>query len=234
MDIPEDLDALARRADPDRWLAARFIADAQARADVMVIYALDQELAHAPRAVREPMMGEIRLTWWREAIEGLFAGVGARGHPTLTALADVIVRRRLAIEPLLAMVEARFDDIGEPAFGDLAAVRAYADRVSGASMALALAILGQGEASGLRPAALAWTLARLTGQGGARLADVAGAKVEGLKALSEARAAIAALPVAAFPAAAHLCLAGPYLKGRAPGDLETRARLFMASLTGRV
>ena len=234
MDIPEDLDALARRADEDRWLAARFIGEPQARADVEVIYALDQELAHAPRAVREPMMGEIRLTWWREGIEGLFAGGGARGHPTLTALANVIARRRLALEPLLAMVDARFDDIGEAPFADLAAVQAYADGVSGAPMALAVAILGQGEAAGLRPAALAWTLARLTVGGGARLAQAPDAKALGLKALAEARAAIAALPVAAFPAVAHLCLAGPCLKGRKPGDLETRARLLAASLTGKV
>ena len=29
---PDDLDAIVRRADPDRWLASRFIGDAQARA----------------------------------------------------------------------------------------------------------------------------------------------------------------------------------------------------------
>jgi len=37
----DDIDALVRRVDPDRWLASRFIADAQARADVIALYAFN-------------------------------------------------------------------------------------------------------------------------------------------------------------------------------------------------
>jgi phytoene synthase len=40
-----DLDALVRRMDPDRWLASRFIADRQARADVVALYAFNYQLA---------------------------------------------------------------------------------------------------------------------------------------------------------------------------------------------
>jgi len=42
-DEDNDLDALVRRVDPDRWLASRFIADAARRADVMALYAFDQD-----------------------------------------------------------------------------------------------------------------------------------------------------------------------------------------------
>ena len=79
----DDLDALVRRVDPDRWLASRFIADAEQRADVVALYALNYELAHVAETVREPLVGEIRLTWWREAIDAIFAGEPPRRHPVL-------------------------------------------------------------------------------------------------------------------------------------------------------
>lgn len=237
MDVSDDLDVLARRADPDRWLASRFIADEAQRADVIALYAFDQELARVPAAVREPMMAEIRLTWWRESVEGLFAGQGARGHPVLTALGSAIERRRLASEPLLAMIEARFDDIDAEPFADVAALETYADGVCGAPMALALAVLGYGDAATLRPAALAWTVARLFHLGAQRLALIGGADEArrlGLSALLQVGPAITALPVGAFPAVAHLALAKAYLKGHAPGELEKRLRLMVATVRGRV
>jgi phytoene synthase len=235
MDDTDDLDAQARRVDPDRWLASRFIADPGQRADVAAVYALDEELARAPVAAREAMMAEIRLTWWREAIEGLSGGAGGRGHPVLTALAGVITRRGLAIEPMLAMVEARFEDIEAEPFADLAALQAYADGVAGAPMTLALAVLGHGDAQALRPAALAWTLARQARRNPARLGALGADPARlGLEALALTRVAAATLPVAAFPAVAHLTLARPYLNGRDPGELERRLRLLGAVMRGRV
>jgi len=234
MDPTDDLDTLAQRADPDRWLASRFIPDPDQRADVVALYALDHELARVPHVVTEALMAEIRLTWWREQLEALLARRGVPGHPVLVALAKVVARRNLAAEPLLAMVEARFEDIEAQPFADLAALQAYADGVSGAPLALALAVLGHGDAAALRPAALAWTVARLFQSAPERLSKIEGAHAQALTALGRARPAVAALPVAAFPAAAHLTLAGPYLKGRAPGDVEKRLRLLGATLSGRV
>ena len=66
---PEDLDALVARVDPDRWLSSRLIADPEARADAIAIYAYDHELARAPRVASNPLLGEIRLTWWREVLD---------------------------------------------------------------------------------------------------------------------------------------------------------------------
>src|SRR5215470_6718194 len=99
-----DLDDLVRRIDPDRWLSSRFIADPAARADVVALYAFDHELARAPKVASNALMGEIRLTWWREALDEIFEGRPVRRHPIAEALADVVARRRLERAPLEAMI----------------------------------------------------------------------------------------------------------------------------------
>lgn len=234
---PTDLDAIVRQVDPDRWLGSRLVADPQARADLIALYALDHELARIPQRVREAMMAEIRLTWWRERLEQIFAGHPGRDHPVLLAVAGVIHRRGLPAAPFEAMVEGRLADIDGGGFADAAMLGAYAASVAGAPLALALEILGQGNAAIIRPAALAATIAALRAEGGQRLppdwspSDV---RQQGREALARARVEASGVSVAAFPAVAHLALLGPRLGGRAPGALESRARMTWASLTGRV
>ncbi len=106
----EDLDDLVRRNDPDRWLASRFITDAQARADVIALYAFDHEISKIAGTVKEPLMAEIRLTWWVEALDEIFEGRPVRRHPVALALAEVIDRCRLPREQFDAMIEPRFDN----------------------------------------------------------------------------------------------------------------------------
>jgi len=77
----DDLDASVRRHDPDRWLASRFIGEAQARADVIALYAFNHEIARVAGAVSNPLMGEIRLTWWGEAVAEIYEGRAVRKHP---------------------------------------------------------------------------------------------------------------------------------------------------------
>src|SRR3990167_10771596 len=98
-DLSEDLDGLVRRVDPDRWLSSRFIADGAARADVIALYAYDYELARAPKVASNALMGEIRLTWWREALDEVFESRPVRHHPTAQALAAAAAAHGLPREP---------------------------------------------------------------------------------------------------------------------------------------
>src|SRR5215471_7113258 len=91
----DDLDELVRRTDPDRWLSSRFIGAPGARADVIALYAYDHELARAPKVTSNALLGEIRLTWWREALDEIFAGKAVRRHPTAEALAAAVARHAL-------------------------------------------------------------------------------------------------------------------------------------------
>ncbi|HSK40977.1 MAG TPA: squalene/phytoene synthase family protein, partial [Arenibaculum sp.] len=155
-DAPESLDDMVRAADPDRWLSTRFIADEQARADVTALYALNVELARVAATVREPMMGEIRLTWWREAFEDIAAGKPARRHPVIQALGGF---DPAALEVLPA---GRFADLDTEPFADDAAVLAYLDGTAGALMALAARRLDpEAQFQEVRGAARAFGLAGL-------------------------------------------------------------------------
>jgi phytoene synthase len=241
MDDPDTLDAAVRRSDPDRWLASRFIGDADARADVIAVYTFNDELSRIAGAVHEPLLGEIRLAWWGEALDEVFAGGPVRRHPAVEALAQAVRRRRLARAPFDAMVEARHADLDKLPFADEAALDRYIDGTAGAVMALAIAILSGADGLSARPAAQAWAIAGLwrlqAADGRRRLPegfDAAAVRAKVREALKAARPAAAALPVGAFPAVAYAALAPRYAAGAAPSELEKRLRLTVAALTGRI
>lgn len=232
----ETLDDLVRRVDPDRWLASRFISDAAARADIIALYGLNYELARVAGGVSNALMGEIRLTWWREAMEEIAAGKPPRKHPNVEALAA----SKFDPNALAALSEARFTDLDEGPLKDEAAVMAYVDGTAGALAVLAARRLDPGaDPHAVKGAARAWGLSglwRLKQAGRARLpsdwtqADVQRRVEEQLKL---ARAEVKALPVAAFPAVAPAALARSYVGQRELGELEKKARLTLAVATGR-
>jgi len=135
-----ELDSQIERAEPDRWLASRFIADAAARADVIALYAFDHELGRVRLATSNPLMGEIRLTWWREVLDEIFELRPVRHHPTAQALAEVVTRHRLPRAPLEGLIDVRYEELGGRTPEGEEAI-AWADSVGGGSMWLAALIL---------------------------------------------------------------------------------------------
>jgi phytoene synthase len=226
-DAPSDLDALVKRVDPDRWLSSRLIADAAARADAIAVYAYDYELARAPRVASNPLMGEIRLTWWREVLDEIFEGRPVRHHPTAQALAAAVRGRDLPRAPLEEMIDARYRELdAEPM--NLTDALEWARGTGGAAAeAVARLLDPQADVTKARSGGQAWSIGRLMG--------TAGMTGEGAHdALATALKGAKGLGVAAFPAVAHATLARDRAKDRRPSGLTARARLLVASLTGRV
>lgn len=224
---PSDLDALIARVDPDRWLSSRFINDAGARADVITLYAFDYELARAPRVATNPLMGEIRLTWWREVLDEVFDGRAVRQHPTAQALAVVITRHSLPREALETLVDARYREL-DPKPMALTDALAWAAGTGGTIATLCTHILDP--KADMRPAqsgGQAWSIGMLMGTAG-----LAGSEAQG--ALQYALQGARGLSVAAFPAIAHATLARQRAKGQRPGPLSARLRILSAVLRGRV
>lgn len=233
----ETLDDLVRRVDPDRWLTTRFIADPAARADVIALYGLNYELARVAGGVSNALMGEIRLTWWREAMEEVAAGKSPRKHPNVEAFAAS------GFDPnaLAALSEARFTDLDEGPLNDEAAVMAYVDGTAGALAVLAARRLDpKADPHAVKGAARAWGLAglwRLKLAGRSRLPESwtqADVKQRVEAQLKAARSEVRGLPVAAFPAVAPAALARAYVSSREMGELEKKARLTFAVATGRL
>ncbi|HJS31470.1 MAG TPA: squalene/phytoene synthase family protein [Alphaproteobacteria bacterium] len=131
-----------RRFDHDRYLTVLF-APPYARARLFALYAFNLEIARVREAVREPMIGQIRLQWWRDALDEMAQG-SVRQHPVALYLAAAIESAELPRAMFDRLLEAReFDLAGTPP-ADLAALEHYADSTSATLMALAAAALGAG------------------------------------------------------------------------------------------
>ncbi len=227
----EDLDDVVRRGDPDRWLATRFIADRQARADVVALYAFDHQLARARRVASNTLVAEMRLTWWREAVEEIWAGGRVRAHPVAQALAAARARHELPRQPLEAMIEARIDLLDRASL-DLAQALAWADAAGGSAALLATMILdGRVPAEAAAAAGRVWGLVLLVRQG---LVDRSAAVGWLAGGLAEARHDAERLGVTAFPAAVHATLARGLFRRGEDSPLVKRMRMLWAVSTGRL
>ncbi len=105
--------ALVRASDRDRFVATLF-APSDRRPYLFALYAFNLEISRISEVAHEPLPGEIRLQWWRDALTGAGEG-GASGHPVVSALLGTIESCQLPVEPLLDLIEARgFDLYQEP------------------------------------------------------------------------------------------------------------------------
>jgi phytoene synthase len=136
-------EAAVREHDPDRFLSALF-APADKRPLLFTLYAFNHEIARIGESVREPMMGEIRLQWWREAVESARAG-RPRDHEVVLALAHLFEKADVPGDLFEALIDARACDLPDEEFADIAALETYADATSGAVMRIAAQVLGSGE-----------------------------------------------------------------------------------------
>ena len=53
---------------------------------MFALYAFNYEIARVREIVREPMLGQIRLQWWREAVSAAFSGMPPRQHEVVLPL----------------------------------------------------------------------------------------------------------------------------------------------------
>ncbi len=154
---------LVRQHDRDRFQTALF-APAERRDALFALYAFNYEIARIREAVREEMLGRIRLQWWREAVEAAYAGRPARRHDTVEPLSQAINRYDLTQAHFARLIDAREADLAGPPPPTLAALEEYCAASSGALVDLAAEALGlRGEAVSriAREVGIAYALAGL-------------------------------------------------------------------------
>jgi phytoene synthase len=138
---------LVRAGDRDRYLSSLFAPDSL-RPRLLALYAFNIEIARVRETVSEAMLGEIRLKWWHDAIESLYAGTET-GHPVIAALAPAIAEAGLPKHAFINMIEARHFDLYDDPMPDLVALEGYLGEISSMLIQLAAMILAKDQAKSL-------------------------------------------------------------------------------------
>lgn len=103
---------LVGQRDRDRFVSTLY-APSAIRAAMHAVNAFDLELAQVVRTTTEPMLGEIRLAWWRERLQSIASDAPVPGQPVIRSLAAHVIPRRLQpvdLEPLEDAALALLDD----------------------------------------------------------------------------------------------------------------------------
>ena len=104
---------LVRAADRNRFVAALF-APELARRGLLALLAFDHELARSRTVTREPLLARIRLEWWREAAVEAAGNGKPRAQPLVESLSEIVRRHGLAADALVALIDAREEEIEGP------------------------------------------------------------------------------------------------------------------------
>ncbi|MEO5337678.1 MAG: squalene/phytoene synthase family protein [Magnetospirillum sp. WYHS-4] len=220
--------ALARRLDNDRFLCA-LAAPAVEREGLFALLALGAELFQIRHRAREPLLRQIRLQWWRDSVESVFAGHPPR-QPTAEALAETIARHGLERSLFDRLLDGHQADLADGPPDDS---EGLAQATAGTLTLLALQVLGVRDgpvAEAGHRVGIAWGLVDL-----ARRGRIPWETTLALGHLAEARRLAPRPPKAALPALLPATLAETYL---ARPDRTQRGtlgliRLFARGLRGR-
>ncbi len=148
--------AQVRQYDYARYFAAVF-APPEIRRALMALYAFNLELASTRERVSEPLIGEMRLQWWRDTVEGIFAGA-VRNHAVAEEIAAVVRNFDVPRASLDALIDARSFDLSDVLPEDMATFRRYVAATAGELSALAAGICGGGRETAAE-AGTVWGLA---------------------------------------------------------------------------
>ncbi len=240
-----------KKADADRYRAALF-ADEETREKLLLLYAFHLELAKVPELVSEPMIGQIRYQWWRDAIAEIYETDTVRKHEITTPLRELLLEYEIPRFWVDQLIDGRERDIDPRPFESLSEAQDYCTATSGALMKIAVKLCGYDATDGVEAAGIAWGLTGLARAYGyyhatmlsalsyERLCAVAKAKYK------EATTQLSDMPSESFPAVAYTALVKPYLKRLTKSGFDPKkehvsytafakqTRLLGAVLRGRV
>ena len=158
---PTGLPELLRRHDRDRFLAS-LLAPAGKRPALWALLGFNHEIARVREIVSQPILGQIRLQWWRDTIDEIYQGKPVRRHEVATPLAEAARGHGISRTLLDRMIDARERDlIGEPP-ADLAALENFLADTAGALLQAQAAVLsGADGGEAARHVGIAWGLVGL-------------------------------------------------------------------------
>lgn len=135
---------LVRAQDFRTYATSLFVAPDTRRAWI-ALAAFNAEVSHVRDHVRQPLPGEIRLQWWRDALTGGGQGTDrgeVEGNPVAAELLRAIALYDLPVEMLVRLIDAHVFDVYDDPMPDMAALEAHCRDTSAALYALRAKVLG--------------------------------------------------------------------------------------------
>lgn len=130
---------ITRKGDPDRFLAT-MAAPPEARELLFPLYAMNVEVSRAPWVTQEPLIAQMRLQWWLDALDEISEARTVRSHEVTTPLSGVLSKDQA--RALKSNIEARNWDIQRDSFLSIDALFDHLDATAGTLAAAACQILG--------------------------------------------------------------------------------------------
>ena len=167
----QELRDLARQYEPERYLTATLASEPE-RSALIALAAYASDLSRIVATATQPMLGEIRLQWWRDSFEAMDKGA-VIGSPIADALGRAIKTYNLPVPMLIAMSEARAFDLYDDPMPDQSSLDGYFSKTEAIPFELALRVLGVTSGDAVRlsqPAGRVYGMTRLLAQLPAHLA----------------------------------------------------------------
>ncbi len=230
-DALDELRQTAKTYAPDAYVTALLAPRDRQRA-MIALAAFFGDVERIVTTLSDPNIAEIRLQWWRDAIQAAPSGTKT-GHPGADALTDAINAHVLPFDTFDALLDARALDLYADPLPNEAAFDAYLTKTDGAAFQLLARCLGSGDAGHstlIAHATQAYGTARLIAKlpvflarGRAPFPDISPAdplraalearRRRARDALSSARGIWRTSPLPERAACLSLALVEPYLKG---------------------
>ena len=130
---------LVKTNDLDRYLST-LLAPKDKHRSLLAIYAFDTEICSIAGQVSEPAIGEIRLQWWRDALDTLY-GQECDNHPIAIELHAIVHRYDLPKHLFTKLIDAHQFDLYKEAMINVESLENYQRATSGAITALVCRVL---------------------------------------------------------------------------------------------
>jgi NADH dehydrogenase [ubiquinone] 1 alpha subcomplex assembly factor 6 len=128
---PTGLPSLLRRHDRDRFLAS-LLAPADKRPALWALLGFNYEIARVREIVSQPILGQIRLQWWRDTVAEIYENKSVRRHEVATPLAEAVQGHGISRTLLDRMIDARERDLIDEPPATLEALESFLGDTAGA------------------------------------------------------------------------------------------------------
>lgn len=130
---------MVEKDDHDRYLTTLFVSK-EMRRSLNALYAFNIEVAKTLETTKETMIGELKLQWWRDALEAAKQGT-IREHPVIIELAPIIINKTISVDGMMHIINARSRELTSSQPSSLKHLIEYCRYTAGALNKLAFQII---------------------------------------------------------------------------------------------